>query len=106
MANHAEVNNIMLAFLWFLYKMSENIYSAGGNISMKVIEDIILPYTLRGFLASKRCSSPGLNCRYLHQIKAYIAGYQTISRCFKQNELSSSSRPLMRASYHFFKAAI
>lgn len=38
----------MVAFLWFLYRMSGNI-QLEGNISIKVIEDIRLPYTLRGF---------------------------------------------------------
>lgn len=76
----------------------------GGNISIKVIEDVRLPYTLSMFLASKRCSSSGLNCIYLHQIKAYIAGYQTISRCLKWNELSNCSRPLNASVESLFQS--
>jgi len=51
---------------------------------------------LQGCLARKRCSSCSLSCRYLNpiSIKVYGAGYQTIPRILKENELSNFSRPL------------
>ena len=72
------------------------------NVFLLLEIELRLPCTFRGFLACKRCSASGLNCRYLNPYKKKklkLIGLATRlpNILKKQNKLSNFSR-LLNAS--------